>query len=96
MDSETIDRLVYHIEDYDRFEVKIVDGWIFTCDSNGSKIKLIIQGQQFLTMITTLKDRPVAYIIKRWRPYLLDQRVVMRCRQSMTKEKLPEIDAAQP
>ena len=44
MDSETVDRLAHHIEDYDRFEVKIIDGWIFTCDSKGSKIKLIIPG----------------------------------------------------
>ena len=99
MDSETVDRLAHHIEDYDRFEVKIVDGQIFTCDSKGSKIKLIIQGQKFHATIATLKDRLVAYTIKKWRSYLLDQRVVMRCRQSMAKvlkEKLPEIDAAQP
>ena len=80
MDSETVDRLAHHIEDYDRFEVKIIDGRIFTCDSKGSKIKLIIQGQKFHATITTLKDRPVAYTIKKWRPYLLDQRIVMRCR----------------
>ena len=80
MDSETIDRLAHHIEDYDRFEVKIVDGRIFTCDSKGSKIKLIIQGQKFHATIATLKDRLVAYTIKKWRSYLLDQRVVMRYR----------------
>ena len=54
MDSETVDRLAHHIEDYDRFEVKIIDGRIFTCDSKGSKIKLIIQGQKFHATITTL------------------------------------------
>ena len=80
MDSETVDRLTHHIEDYDRFKVKIINGWIFTCDSKGSKIKLIIQGQKFHATITTLKDRPVAYTLKKWRPYLLDQQVVMRCR----------------
>ena len=80
MDSETVDRLAHHIEDCDRFKVKIIDGWIFTCDSKGSKIKLIIQGQKFHATIATLKDRLVAYTIKKWRSYLLDQRVVMRCR----------------
>ena len=43
MDSETVDRLAHQIKDYDRFKVKIVDGWIFTCDSKDSKVKLIIQ-----------------------------------------------------
>ena len=42
MDSKTVNRLAHHIEDYDRFEVKIIYGLIFTCDSKGSKIKLII------------------------------------------------------
>ena len=56
MDNETVDRWAHQIEDYDRFKVKIIDGWTFTCDSKGSKIKLIIQGQKFHAMIITLKN----------------------------------------
>ena len=72
MDSETVDRLAHHIEDYARFEVKIIDGRIFTYDSKGSKIKLIIQGQKLHATIATLKDRLVTYTIKKWRSYLIN------------------------
>lgn len=72
MDSEIVDRMAHHIKGYDRFEVKIVDGWILTYDSKCSKIKLIIQGQEFLVMLTTLKDRYITYTIKKWRPYLIN------------------------
>ncbi|CAL9106873.1 unnamed protein product [Musa textilis] len=34
-------------------------------------------------MTTTLKGRPIAHTIKRWRSYILDQRVVMRHRYLM-------------
>ena len=99
MDRKVAARLTHYIEGCDKFEVKIIDEWILTCDSKCSKIKLIIQGPEFLAMINTLKCRLIAYIIKKWRPYLLDQQVVMRYRQPMTevlKEKLPEFDTAQP
>ena len=72
MDRKVACRLAHHIEGYDIFEVKIVKGWILTFDSKYSEIKLIIQGQEFLATITTLKNQPIAYTIKKWRPYLLD------------------------
>jgi len=68
MDRKVAAQLAHHIEGCDIFEA---DGQILTYDS---------KGQEFLTMITTLKDRPIAYTVKKWRSYLLDQRVVMRCR----------------
>ena len=87
MDRKVTAQLAHHIEGCDIFKA---DGWILTYDS---------KGQEFLATITTLKDQPIAYTVKKWRPYLLDQRVVMHCRWPMTevlKEKLLEIDAAQP
>ena len=80
MDRKVVARLAYHIEGCDRFEVKIIDGRILTCDSKCSKKNLIIQGHEILATITTLKDQPVVYTVRKWRPYLLDQRVVMRYR----------------
>ena len=71
MDRKVVARLAYHIEGCDRFKVKITHGRILTSDS---------KGQEFFAMITTLKDRSIAYTVKKWRPYVLDQRVVMRCR----------------
>ncbi|CAL9085687.1 unnamed protein product, partial [Musa textilis] len=48
MDSKIADRLVYHIKDCDKFEVKIADRRPLICDSKCSKIKLFIQGQKLL------------------------------------------------
>ena len=48
MDSKVADRLTYHVESYDKFEVKFTNGCILTYDSKCSKIKLIIQGQELL------------------------------------------------
>ena len=46
MDRKVAARLAYHIECCDKFEVKVADGRILTCDSKCSKIKLILQGQE--------------------------------------------------
>ncbi|CAL9124506.1 unnamed protein product [Musa textilis] len=48
MDSKVATRLTYRIECCDKFEVKVVDERILTCDSKYYKVKLIMQGQESL------------------------------------------------
>ena len=54
MDRKVTAQLAHHIEGCDIFEA---DGRILTYDS---------KGQEFHATITTLKDRPIVYTVKKW------------------------------
>ncbi|CAL9087397.1 unnamed protein product [Musa textilis] len=66
MDSKVADRLAYHIEDCDKFEVMIADGRTLTCDRKCLKIKLIIEGQKLLVdfFLLPLEDFEVVFGIE--------------------------------
>ena len=64
--------------------------------TTGHRMERVLQKT---AMTTTPESRPIAYTIKKWKPCLLDQRVVMRRRYPVTKvlkEKLPEFNVARP
>ncbi|URE31790.1 hypothetical protein MUK42_34117 [Musa troglodytarum] len=73
MDSKVVDQSAYHIEDCNKFDVKVADGRILTCDSECSKIKLIIQGQELLVdfFLLPLEDFEVVLGIE-WLSILSD------------------------
>ncbi|URD72806.1 hypothetical protein MUK42_36441 [Musa troglodytarum] len=89
--------------DYEDFVVVLGIEWLSTLGDmflkgrRKSKVTVITSHRmervfQKAALTTTPESQPITYTITKWRPYLLDQRVMMRCKYPMTevlKEKLP-------
>ena len=48
MDSKVAKRLAYPIEQCDKFQVKVANGQVLAWDSNCHRVKIVMQGQEFI------------------------------------------------
>ncbi|RZR88761.1 hypothetical protein BHM03_00016381 [Ensete ventricosum] len=48
MNSKVVARMALHIEDYNRFDIKVADGRILKCDQKCPSVKLMLQDQEII------------------------------------------------